>query len=163
MKIPEMTIQEKEFCSIDSPASSVEIRHYMTMRALTCDVSDSLYNAAEKMIKNNVGSVVVTKNGDVAGILTKGDILNCCILSGGNLKDMAAEAVMSKPVVCILPNKSLEEAARLMSERNVSKLRVIDESGLLSGIITSTDIIRIEPGYVKFLKDLIESKRSRDT
>ncbi|MFI5420348.1 MAG: CBS domain-containing protein [Nitrososphaerales archaeon] len=48
-----------------------------------------------------------------------------------------------------------------MSNRNVSKLPVIDDqSGLLVGIITSTDIIRIEPGYVGYLKDLIFSKSS---
>ena len=47
-----------------------------------------------------------------------------------------------------------------MSERHVSKLPVLDTEGLLVGIITSTDIIRVEPEYIKYLEDLIYSKSS---
>jgi CBS domain-containing protein len=44
-----------------------------------------------------------------------------------------------------------------MSERQVSKLPVL-EDGLLVGIITAVDITRVEPAYVKYLKNVIDSK-----
>ena len=69
---------------------------------------------------------------------------------------------MVSPVVTISSDDSLEQAAKKMSERHVSKLPVVDdESGLLVGILTSTDIIRVEPTYVEYLKDLISSTRQR--
>jgi CBS domain-containing protein len=137
---------------------TLEIRDYMTMRAMSVDISQSVYEAAQKMIQNEIGCVVVTKGGDVAGIVTKGDIIKKSLLNLEDPKAVNVASVMSKPVICIGPDKALEEAARLMGENNVSKLPVITNDGVLIGIITSTDIIRIEPGYVKYLKDLIESK-----
>ena len=67
---------------------------------------------------------------------------------------------MSTPVISIDQEASLEDAAKIMSERHVSKLPVLDPEGLLVGIITSTDVIRVEPEYVKYLEDLMHSKSS---
>ena len=134
----------------------------MTMKVVKVDASDSVFDAAEKMIENNVGCVVVIRNDDVAGMVTKGDIIKRSLLKLQDPKETRVSSIMTTPVVTIGPDESLEEAARIMSNRQVSKLPVIeDDSGLLVAIITSTDIIRIEPGYVGYLKDLIFSKSSR--
>jgi len=69
---------------------------------------------------------------------------------------------MVTPVVTISPDDSLEAAAKRMSERHVSKLPVVDdESGLVVGVITSSDIMRLEPSYVEFLKELITSSQKK--
>jgi CBS domain-containing protein len=139
------------------PAETLLVRDYMTAKAVTSDFSETLYNAAKKMIDSKIGCIVITKDGDVAGILTKGDILKNLLLKLGDPQKISVDSVISKPVICIAPDKSLEQAAKIMAQENVSKLPVISE-GVLTGIITSTDIIRIEPSYVKYLKDLIGSK-----
>ena len=143
-------------------AATLQVRDYMTMKVVKVDASDSVFDAAEKMIENKVGCVVVIQNDDIAGIITKGDIIKRSLLKLQDPKTTRASSIMTTPVVTIGPDESLEDAARLMASRQVSKLPVIeDDSGLLVAIITSTDIIRIEPGYVGYLKDLIFSKSSR--
>ena len=143
-------------------AATLQVRDYMTMKVVKVDASDSVFDAAEKMIESNVGCVVVIQNNDIAGIITKGDIIKRSLLKLQDPKKTRVSSIMTTPVVTIGPDESLEEAARIMSSRHVSKLPVIeDDSGLLVAIITSTDIIRIEPGYVGYLKDLIFSKSSR--
>ena len=128
------------------------------MKVETADVSDSVYDVTEKMILRNVGCIVITQNDDIAGIVTKGDVIRNIILKTQDPKSVRVSSIMVTPVVTASPDDSLEKAAGLMSEKLVSKLPVIDdESGLLVGIITSTDIIRAEPGYVKYLKELISS------
>jgi CBS domain-containing protein len=136
-----------------------EVRDCMTARVITVDVSDSVFDAAELIIGNSIGSVVVMRDDDVAGMVTKGDIMKNIILAGQDPKKTGVSSIMVTPVISISPDTDLEEAAKTMSRRNISKLPVIDpESGLLVGILTSTDVIRIEPKYVEHLADLIKSR-----
>ena len=139
-------------------SANPEVRDHMGMKVVTSDASDFVYDATKKMIENNVGCVVVAENDDIAGIVTKGDIIKNVILKLLDPRTERISTIMVTPVITISPDDSLEDAARLMSERRVSKLPVIEnESGLLVGIITSTDIMQVEPAYIEYLKDLIAS------
>jgi CBS domain-containing protein len=130
----------------------------MAMKVVTADASDSVYDAAVEMIEKRVGCIVVTQNDDIAGILTKGDIIKNSILKSEDPKKVRVSSIMTTPIVTTSLDASLEEAAKLMSQRRVSKLPVVeDESGLLVGIITASDIIRSQPDYIEFLKELIAS------
>jgi CBS domain-containing protein len=136
-------------------AAILEVRDYMSMRVVTVDASDSVYNAADILIKNNVGCVVVTEYGDIRGIVTKGDILrNSLLKSLDPMKTKISEVMTTSPIT-IEASTTLEEAAKLMTEKNVSKLPVLDD-GVLVGLISASDIIRIEPTYVNYLRGLIQ-------
>ena len=140
--------------------ASPSVSDCMAMKVTVVDASDSVFDAATKMIEANVGCVVVMQQDDIAGVVTKGDILRNSVLKQLDLKATRVSLVMSTPVVSVDQDASLEDAAKIMSERHVSKLPVLDSEGLLVGIITSTDVIRVEPEYVKYLEDLIHSKSS---
>ena len=132
----------------------------MMMRVVTSDVSDSVYNAADILIKNDVGCVVVTEYGDIRGIVTKGDIQRNSLLKSLDPKKTRVGEVMTTQPVTIEASTNMEDAAKLMTEKNVSKLPVLDE-GILVGIISASDIIRVEPTYVNYLRGLIEKKIPR--
>lgn len=136
-------------------AAVLQVRDYMMMRVVTADVSDSVYNAADILIRNNVGCVVVTEYGDIKGIVTKGDILRNSLLKSLDPKETKVGEVMTTEPVTIEASTSLEDAAKVMTEKNVSKLPVLDE-GILVGLISASDIIRVEPTYVNYLRGLIE-------
>ena len=105
-------------------AAVPEVRDYMSMRVVSVDASDSVFNASDIMIKNGVGCVVVTEYGDLAGIVTKGDILRNSLLKLLDPKKTTVQLVMTKSPVTIEASASLEDAAKLMTEKNVSKLPV---------------------------------------
>ncbi|MGA2874369.1 MAG: CBS domain-containing protein [Nitrososphaerales archaeon] len=136
-------------------AAVPEVRDYMSMRVVSVDASDSVFNASDIMIKNGVGCVVVTEYGDLAGIVTKGDILRNSLLKLLDPKKTTVQLVMTKSPVTIEASASLEDAAKLMTEKNVSKLPVLDE-GILVGVISASDIMRVQPTYVTYLRGLIE-------
>jgi CBS domain-containing protein len=136
-------------------AAVPEVRDYMTMRVVSVDASDSVFNAADIMIKNGVGCVVVTEYGEIKGIVTKGDIIRNSLLKLLDPKNTTVKTVMTRSPVTIEASATLEEAAKLMTEKNVSKLPVLD-AGLLVGVISASDIIRVEPTYVTYLRGLIE-------
>lgn len=137
--------------------STLIVRDYMAHKVITVDVSESVFEATEKMIHNNVGCIVVTKNGEIAGIVTKGDILKNSLLKLRDPVSTNVGSIMTSPFITIEADASLEDAANLMSEKQVSKLPVLSE-GILVGIITSSDIMRVEPEYVKYLKNLSKQK-----
>ena len=137
-----------------------QVRDYMSMRVVSVDDSDSVYNAADIIIKNNIGCVVVTRYGDVVGIVTKGDILKNALLKSKDPVETKIKEIMTKSPITVEASESLEQAAKLMTEKNVTKLPVLDE-GILVGVISASDIIRAEPTYASFLRSLVERKTSR--
>lgn len=138
----------------------LQVRDYMSMRVVSVDESDSVYNAADIMIKNKIGCVVVTKYGDIIGIVTKGDILRNALLKSLDPVKTRIKAVMTKSPITIVASSTLEDAARLMTEKNVTKLPVLDDR-ILVGVISASDIIRAEPTYASYLRSLIERNTSR--
>jgi CBS-domain-containing membrane protein len=60
---------------------------------------------------------------------------------------------MSSPLITISPNTDVEEAARLMFEKKIKKLAVIDQNRLV-GLVSLTDIARAQPSITKVLQKL---------
>ena len=145
--------------TIIAPAT-LTVRDYMSMRVVSVDASDSVYNAADILIRNNVGCVVVTEYGDLKGIVTKGDILRNALLKSLDPQRTKIEEVMTRNPITIEASATLKDAAKMMTERNVTKLPVLDD-GILVGLLSASDIIRVEPSYVEYLKGLIERKVQR--
>jgi len=88
------------------------------------------------------------------GIITERDILRRVLEVTLAPEALKAKEIMSSPLVTISDNATVEEAARVMAERNIKKLPVVQD-GRLIGIVTTTDIVRNQPKYVDVLRDLV--------
>jgi CBS domain-containing protein len=101
------------------------------------------------MNENHIGAlVIVSGSGEVVGILTERDILVDVVATGKSAENVKVEDAMTSEIITVNPNKTLEEAADIMTENKIKKLPVI-EDGSLVGMITATDLVAYE-------KDLIE-------
>jgi CBS domain-containing protein len=129
----------------------------MSTDVVTAGLSGPLDEATNRMLKRGVGCIVVTNKDAVVGIITKGDILRKAFLKDVEAKKVVAKKVMTQPVITISPDASLEEASKLMTARQVSKLPVVKQKKLV-GIITSTDVIRAEPIQVGYLQELVRAR-----
>ena len=129
----------------------------MSTNVVTADSSETLSVAVSRMLDRDVGCIVVVHKDAVAGIITKGDVLKKAYLTSLDPKKTLVREVMSTPVVAINVDASLEDAAKLMTQKHVSKLPVLREKKL-AGIITSTDVIRAEPMQVKYLQELVRAR-----
>ncbi|MGL4377254.1 MAG: CBS domain-containing protein, partial [Microcoleaceae cyanobacterium] len=58
------------------------------------------------------------------------------------LGQTVGEVMSSEPVITITPDKLLKDAAKLMHERHINRLPVLDHTGKLVGILTRGDIVR---------------------
>jgi len=112
----------------------------MTSPVKTVNSSDGLRVAAEKMVKNDIGAVVVVEDKTPVGMLTERDIIRQ-VLKGNNVLRKAAEKVMSKPLVTATPGTSIQDAFELMLRNKIRRLPVL-EGNKLVGIVTERDLMR---------------------
>ncbi len=143
-----------------------QVKDIMTTEVITVSTGDSVELCAKLMQENNIsGLPVLNEAGRVSGIVTEGDLIRRAsrvkapgyleILGGliylGSPKKfveelqraMSLEAgqLMSKNLVTIAPEDTVEKAATLMVDKKISRLPVLEESGKLVGIISRRDIM----------------------
>ncbi len=107
---------------------------------LNIDPHKTVLEAAKLMKETNRGSLTVVDGKITVGIVSERDFLTRVVAE--NLPHSTpVSRVMSSPLVTIDANTSIKEAARLMSERRIRRLPVV-ERGSLVGIVVSADVLR---------------------
>ena len=118
------------------------VENLMSRKVVTIDTTASAFDATREIMDRDIGCVLVVREKKVVGIVTKGDILREAVMKRLDPSQINIERIMTQPVLTIEPTRTLTEASALMSEENLTKLPVVDKSGSLVGIITSSDIMR---------------------
>ena len=101
-------------------------------------------DAAKLLASADVGSVVVLEDGEVVGIVTSDDLVECMAAGDGNTP---VREVMTTPVITVAPDTEVGDAAATMREHDIKKLPVCD-AGSLVGIVTVTDLAYYAPPLV---------------
>jgi signal-transduction protein with cAMP-binding, CBS, and nucleotidyltransferase domain len=104
------------------------------------DRDTSIKMAAEQLRDFNIGSLFVTKGGEVIGILTDTDMVRRCVAGGLDPAKATVEQIMSAPVLMIDENKTLMDANDLMAKSHVRHLGA-SRSGKLVGMISVRDLV----------------------
>lgn len=130
-----------------SSLDSVPVSRVMIGPVKTIQENDIVQQACKIMIQNDIGSVIVvaaqSANAQTpVGIITGKDIVRH-MAERPISYSAPANQIMSKPVVTIHPNASLQDALQTMQARNIRRLLVISDDGNnVAGIITDKDIFR---------------------
>lgn len=134
--IDSLTKEDALEVMIEQSITSVE--KIMSPVVISIEYSKTPREAAVLMTENEVGSVVVTKNGKPFGIVTQSDIVRWAG-KRPKLLDSTLEGGVSAPLFRVGRGTSVEEAAKIMITNKIHKLPVVDGDRLL-GIVTITDL-----------------------
>ncbi|HLE75564.1 MAG TPA: CBS domain-containing protein [Candidatus Bathyarchaeia archaeon] len=132
---------------------SLKVGDIMVREVITIDENASVKEATDIMNQFEIGSIIATRKGKAVGIITERDLLKRIVAEGKSAKKTRVKTIMSSPLVVITPNTDLEEAARLMFEKKIKKLPVVDQNRLV-GLVSLTDIARSQPEIIKILQKL---------
>jgi CBS domain-containing protein len=124
----------------------------MTRGVICVDGQDTVMEAAEVMKKNDISGVIVTKKGDGVGIVTERDIIKKVVTEDKSPLKVSCASIMTSPLITIAPDATIEDAARLMRDRDVRRL-VVSEKNRIVGVISEFDIVRIEPALHTIMKE----------
>lgn len=129
----------------------MRISAIMTQAAVTDRADDDLAAAAKKMWEQQTGSLLVLQGEDLVGIITERDVLRA--VATGTPLDTPVSEVMSKELITVEPGTSLREAARIMTERWIRHLPVL-EAGRLVGVVSQRDLAGVLAGALNEPEDL---------
>jgi CBS domain-containing protein len=114
----------------------------MTGDPVRLPAESSVQEAARAMRDNDIGDIIVEKDGKLYGILTDRDIVVRVIAEGQDAASLNIEAVCSKDLTTVTPDEKVIEATRLMKDKALRRILVVDEnaSGTAVGIVSIGDI-----------------------
>jgi CBS domain-containing protein len=123
-------------------AKRLTVADFMSTHVLTSDPEDHISKIASSMQRHNVGSVVITKNQRIVGILTERDFVRIVEKVGMLLKEDLAKHFMAKPVITVQAGASVADANKLMQTNHIRHLIVLDKNLRMVGIISARDLMK---------------------
>ena len=100
----------------------------------------TVFEALEIMAEKNIGALLITENGKLAGIFSERDYARKIVLKGKISKDTLLSEVMTSKVITVSPEDKLELAMGIMSEKHIRHLPVVKDEELV-GIISINDVV----------------------
>ena len=118
-------------------------RDVMTKDPVFCQPGDSLTKVAIIMKQTDVGSVPVVESAGsrrLVGIITDRDIVVKAIAEGRSPEAATVKDAMTPNPVSCREEDDVDHALKLMKERQVRRMPIVDSAGLLTGIIAQADV-----------------------
>ena len=162
------------------------VKGWISDQIISVDEETSMMKAYVLMKENNIRRLPVVRKGKLVGIVTDTDLKEACPSTATTLdiyeinyllSEIKVKESMSKDVIYVKPDETVEFAAILMLENKISGLPVVNDQQNLIGVITQTDIFKAliyisgvynghiqfalcledRPGSVKEVSDVIRS------
>jgi len=107
---------------------------------IAIDADTLVLDALRLMADKNIGSIVITQDGEYAGILTERDYARKVILEGRSSDHTKVGEIMSTSLPVLLPDNTIDHCMHIMSESNIRYLPVFSYNKLI-GIISMSDVV----------------------
>jgi len=129
--------------------SQLTVKSFLRSHLLKLEGESSVFQAAQLMKENDAGSVLVTNNGETAGIVTERDVLYK--VAAGDLQSSKTllRDVMTPMVYSTSSDTPITEALRLMAKHHIRRL-LVTEGGKPVGMVSQRSILG---GSFRFAKD----------
>jgi CBS domain-containing protein len=98
--------------------------------------------AVHRMRMQNVGALVVSRDGKVDGVLSERDVVRGLTRHGADILEMSVVAIMSRPVPVCSPDDSLVTVMAQMTRTRNRHVPVVDAGGQLCGIVSLGDVVK---------------------
>jgi CBS domain-containing protein len=111
-------------------------------RALfSIEPEDPVLEAVRMMADRHVGALLVMRGTELVGILSERDYARKVVLLGRSSAETPVWQIMTSPVITVVPDNSVQDCMRLMTERRIRHLPVVD-GGRVVGMISIGDLVK---------------------
>jgi CBS domain-containing protein len=139
----------------DSMSGIILVRDIMAKNVKTVRTDDSALDAVVKMNKFDVGSVLVVNGNRPVGIITSKNILSRVVESRLDAGTIRAKDIMSAPLITVESDTSIEDAAKLMAQKKIKQLVIMDRDKI-HGILSTSDLVKANPTQLGILQELLK-------
>lgn len=130
----------------------IPVVEIMNPTPVTTSAEATVADAAKVMREKGIGSLIVVGNGRPTGIVTERDIVTKVAAIDRKPSQVHVRDIMTAPLVAVHPHEEVAEAAKLMAQRKIRRLPVVQD-GKLVGMVTENDIIRIWPTLIEVTRE----------
>jgi CBS domain-containing protein len=113
------------------------------------DADATVFDAVQRMVEKNAGSLLVTASGEISGIFTERDYLRRVALHGLDDRETRVREVMSSPLIVVTPETTIDECMALMTDRRIRHLPVV-EDGTVVGVVSIGDLVKFKSQQQSF-------------
>jgi CBS domain-containing protein/uncharacterized protein (DUF2267 family) len=135
----------------------MSLKWYQRPRLVALNTGTPALEAARAIENNNIGAVVVQDKGAVVGIVTDRDLTVRVVGRGLDPKTTPLADVMTTPVVTLSPKDSQSDAIRLMQERNVRRIPLVEGKRFV-GMVTLDDLLLDEAAPLDQLAAIVQAQ-----
>jgi len=114
--------------------------HHKGRKVWTLSAKATVYEAIELLAEKNIGAVPVLEGDQIIGMFSERDYTRKVALAGKSSRATLVREVISTAVIAVTSEHTIEEAMRLMTEKRIRHLPVIDE-GKLTGMVSIGDMV----------------------
>ncbi len=146
----------------DEAREGVPVSEIMSPNVVKVGPGSTVAEVARLMRDYGIGSVVVADDDKILGIVTERDLITRYMAKGDGRppEEVKVDEIMTKNPVKIRQNVDVVEAAKIMAERNIRRLLVVDKRDRLVGVISSRDVVRVAPHIVFMLRERLRIAES---
>jgi CBS domain-containing protein len=103
--------------------------------------TNTVLEALGMMAEHDIGAVLVLEGDRLVGVLSERDYARKVVLVGRSSKDSQVKDVMTPHVICVAPNRSIDECMALMTNKRLRHLPVVDHKRVI-GIVSIGDLVK---------------------
>jgi CBS domain-containing protein len=122
----------------------------------TIDVNALVLDALELMAEKEIGALMVMEDGRLAGVMSERDYARKVVLLGRSSKDTPVREIMTRKVLYVKPEQTVEECMALMTEKHVRHMPVLDGDRMI-GVVSIGDIVKSVISEQQFLISHLEN------
>ena len=128
------------------------VETWMSKPVITIDADDSMQNATALLKEGHIRILPVMENGKLVGIITDRDLKRASASDATTLEihellyllsKIKVKEIMTKDPITARPDYTLEETSRILLEKKISGVPVVNDEGQVIGIITRDDLLRV--------------------
>lgn len=120
----------------------MQVKEIMSRNIKMIDSDVTLSEAADKMKIFDIGVLPIQENNKIVGLITDRDIVIRAVAKGFDSRRTKVKEIMTTEIVSCNQNESLEEAAKLLEDKQVRRLLVLDDNNNPVGILAVSDLAR---------------------
>ncbi|HCZ17165.1 MAG TPA: histidine kinase [Candidatus Accumulibacter sp.] len=120
---------------------------------VTVSPDDAVFKALQVMAEHNVGAVLVVDGDHLLGIFSERDYARKMILFGKSSKETPIREIMTDKVLCVTPDRTVDECMALMTDRHFRHLPVLDGDRRILGVVSIGDVVKETISAQQFLID----------
>jgi CBS domain-containing protein len=116
----------------------------------------SVYDALNLMAEKNVGALLVLEAGALVGVISERDYARMVVLKEKSSMTTPVNEIMTKKVICVRPEQTIEDCMALMTDKRVRHLPVLVDDQLI-GVVSIGDVVKAIISHQEFIIEQLEN------